>query len=102
MLVKFWLHPSDEEQLRRFRRREREPLKSWKLTEEDWRNRERRREYEAAVTAMLERTDHDCARWTVIPGDGKRYARVAVVEAVIAAIERGMRANGQEPLAISA
>jgi polyphosphate kinase 2 (PPK2 family) len=51
---------------------------------------------------MLERTDHDCARWTVIPGDGKRYARVAVVEAVIAAIERGMRANGQEPLAISA
>jgi polyphosphate kinase 2 (PPK2 family) len=100
VLVKFWLHLSDEEQLRRFRRRERKPLKSWKLTEEDWRNRDRRREYEAAVTAMLERTDHDCAKWIVVPGDSKRYARVAVVEAVIAAIERGMRANGQEPLAI--
>ena len=101
VLVKFWLHVSDEEQLRRFHRRERLPLKSWKLTEEDWRNRERRAEYETAVTAMLERTDHDYARWTVIPGDSKRYARVAVVEAVIAAIERGMRAHGQEPLAIS-
>ncbi|MBV8990795.1 MAG: UDP-galactose-lipid carrier transferase [Solirubrobacterales bacterium] len=101
ILVKFWLHLSDEEQLRRFRRRERKPLKSWKLTEEDWRNRERRQEYEAAVAAMLERTDHDCARWTVVPGDSKPYARVAVVEAVIAAIERGMRANGREPLSIT-
>ena len=102
VLVKFWLHLSDEEQLRRFRRRERKPLKSWKLTDEDWRNRERRPDYEAAVAAMLERTDHECARWTVVPGDSKRYARVAVVEAVIAAIERGMRANGQEPLSIRA
>ena len=102
VLVKFWLHLSDEEQLRRFRRRERTPLKRWKLTEEDWRNRKRRSEYEAAVAAMLERTDHDSARWTVIPGDSKRYARVAVVEAVVAAIERGLRANGQEPLEISA
>jgi polyphosphate kinase 2 (PPK2 family) len=101
VLVKFWLHLSDEEQLRRFRRRERKPLKSWKLTDEDWRNRERRPDYEVAVAAMLERTDHDCARWTVVPGDSKGYARVAVVEAVIAAIERGMRASGQEPLRIS-
>jgi polyphosphate kinase 2 (PPK2 family) len=101
VLVKFWLHLSDEKQLRRFRRRETKPLKSWKLTEEDWRNRARRPEYDAAVTAMLERTDHDCGKWTVIPGDHKRYARVAVVEAVIAAIEEGMRASGQEPLAIS-
>ncbi len=102
VLVKFWLHLSDEEQLRRFRRRERKPLKRWKLTEEDWRNRERRPDYEVAVTAMLERTDHDRARWTVVPGDSKRYARVAVVEAVIDAIERGMRANGQEPLKVRA
>ena len=101
VLVKFWLHISDEEQLRRFCRRERKPLKSWKLTAEDWRNRERRSEYEAAVAAMLKRTDRDGARWTVVPGDSKRYARLAVVEAVIAAIERGMRANGQEPLRLS-
>ena len=102
VLVKFWLHLSDEEQLRRFRRRERKPLKSWKLTEEDWRNRARRADYDTAVAEMLKRTDHERARWTVIPGDSKRYARVAVVEAVIAAIERGMRTNGQEPLRISA
>src|SRR5947209_7999603 len=100
VLVKFWLHLSDEEQLRRFRRREDKPLKGWKLTEEDWRNRGRRDEYEVAIAAMLERTDHDCARWTVVPGDSKRYARVAVVETVIAAIESGMRANGQKPLRI--
>jgi polyphosphate kinase 2 (PPK2 family) len=101
VLIKFWLHLSDEEQLRRFRRRERKPLKSWKLTDEDWRNRERRPAYEIAVAAMLDRTDQECAPWTVIAGDSKRYARVAVLEAVIAAIERGMRAHGQEPLRIS-
>jgi AMP-polyphosphate phosphotransferase len=100
VLVKFWLHISNKEQLRRFRRRERKPLKSWKLTDEDWRNRGRRREYEAAVAAMLERTDHEAGRWTVVPGDSKRFARVAVVETVIAAIERGMRAHGQQPLSI--
>jgi polyphosphate kinase 2 (PPK2 family) len=101
VLVKFWLHLSDEEQLRRFRRRARKPLKSWKLTDEDWRNRARRPEYEAAVAEMLERTDHDCGAWTVVPADSKRYARVTVVETVIAAMERGMRANGQEPLRVS-
>ena len=99
VMVKLWLHLSDEEQLRRFRRRERKPLKSWKLTDEDWRNRARRPEYEAALATLLERTDHPGARWTVIPGDDKRYARVAVIETVIAAIEHGLRANGKEPLA---
>jgi polyphosphate kinase 2 (PPK2 family) len=98
VFVKLWLHLSDEEQLRRFRRRERKPLKAWKLTDEDWRNRERRPEYEAAVAAMLECTDHEAAPWTVIAGDSKRYARVAVLEAVITAIEEGLRSRGQVPL----
>jgi polyphosphate kinase 2 (PPK2 family) len=102
ILLKFWMHLSQEEQLKRFRSRAKDELRRWKLTDEDWRNRGRRAEYELAVAAMLERTDHECARWTVIPGDSKRYARVAVLEAVIAAIERGMRANGQEPLSIGA
>lgn len=100
VLVKFWLHLSDEEQLRRFRRRERKPLKSWKLTDEDWRNRKRRPEYESAVTAMLERTDHEAAPWTVIAADDKRYARVAVLETVIAAIEAALRANRKTPLSL--
>jgi AMP-polyphosphate phosphotransferase len=98
VLVKLWVHLSDEEQLRRFRRRERKPLKRWKLTEEDWRNRERRPEYELAVAAMLERTDHEAARWTVIAGDSKRHARVEVLETVIAAMEDGLRANERRPL----
>ena len=99
VLVKLWMHISDEEQLRRFERRERKPLKRWKLTEEDWRNRKRRPDYEAAVTEMLERTDHAAAPWTVIAGDSKPYARVAVLETVIEAIEDALRARAEEPLA---
>jgi polyphosphate kinase 2 (PPK2 family) len=98
VLIKFWLHISDEEQLRRFERRQRKPLKSWKLTDEDWRNREKRPAYEEAVEDMLARTDHDYAPWHVVPGDSKRFARVTVAETVIAEMERGMRAHGIEPL----
>ena len=102
MLVKFWLHISEEEQLRRFQARERNPLKAWKLTEEDWRNREKRKLYARAVEDMLQRTDHPAAPWRLIPGDSKRYARVAVIEAVIAALEQGLRDAGQEPVGLDA
>jgi polyphosphate kinase 2 (PPK2 family) len=98
ILIKFWMHISDEEQLRRFERRERKPLKRWKLTDEDWRNREKRPAYEDAVEEMFERTDHEAGPWTVVPGDSKRFARVFVAETVIAEIERGMRQRGFEPL----
>jgi polyphosphate kinase 2 (PPK2 family) len=94
ILVKFWLHLSLEEQLRRFQAREQDPLKTWKLTDEDWRNRARRRKYEKAVEAMLDRTDHPDAPWTLVEGDNKRWARVKVVESVIDAIEKGMAARG--------
>ena len=57
LLVKFWLHVSDAEQLERFEARAADPLKAWKLTPDDWRNRERRADYEAAVEDMLERTE---------------------------------------------
>jgi AMP-polyphosphate phosphotransferase len=97
ILLKFWMHISDEEQLRRFKRREREPLKTWKLTAEDWRNREKRTAYEQAVEDMLERTDHPLGRWQLVEGESKRYARVKVVETAIAEIERGMRDRGFEP-----
>jgi AMP-polyphosphate phosphotransferase len=97
ILLKFWMHISDDEQLRRFTRRDREPLKTWKLTAEDWRNREKRASYEQAIEDMLERTDHPLARWHLIPAESKRYARVAVVETAIAEIERGMRDRGFDP-----
>jgi polyphosphate kinase 2 (PPK2 family) len=87
ILVKFWMHLSDEEQLKRFKAREKDPLKSWKLTDEDWRNRSKRSEYEAAIEDMVERTSTKYAPWHLVEGESKRYARVKVVETVIAAIE---------------
>src|SRR3954447_18481829 len=98
ILIKFWIHISDEEQLRRFERRGRKPLKRWKLTDEDWRNREKRQAYEEAVEDMFAETDTEAAPWTVVPGDSKRFARVFVAETVVAEIERGMRERGFEPL----
>lgn len=92
VIVKFWMHISDAEQLKRFESRSKEPLKRWKLTEEDWRNRARRSEYEEAVNAMLERTDTTVAPWTVIEGDDKRFARVKVLETVIGRLEQGLAA----------
>ena len=94
IIVKFWLHISPEEQLSRFREREADPLKRWKLTEEDWRNRERWDEYAAAVEEMVERTSTAWAPWHVIAGENKRYARIAVLDAAIEEIERGCQARG--------
>jgi polyphosphate kinase 2 (PPK2 family) len=87
ILAKFWMHLSPEEQGRRFDRRKDDPLKSWKLTDEDWRNREKHDQYVAAVEDMLARTDHPAAPWYVVPAEDKRYARVAVVRQVCEAIE---------------
>jgi len=97
ILVKFFVHISDEEQLRRFERRAADPLKRWKLTDEDWRNREKRSAYGRAVEDMLARTSHAPAPWQLVEGDSKRYARVKVLETTIAAIESGMRERGLEP-----
>jgi AMP-polyphosphate phosphotransferase len=98
ILIKFWLHISSEEQLKRFRKREKDPLKSWKLTPDDWRNREKRPAYEEAVEEMVARTSVEPhAPWHLIPADSKRYARVAVIETVIAEIEEGMRRHGVDP-----
>jgi AMP-polyphosphate phosphotransferase len=94
VLIKLWLHISSDEQLRRFERREKEPLKAWKLTEEDWRNREKRPQYEEAVEDMLARTDQPNAHWDVIAAESKRFARVSVIETVIQRIEEGMRRAG--------
>jgi AMP-polyphosphate phosphotransferase len=98
ILVKLWMQISDEEQLKRFERRSKDPLKAWKLTDEDWRNRDKRPAYEEAVEDMLARTDQEPhARWHLIEANSKRYARVKVLETVIAEIENGMRRHGIEP-----
>jgi polyphosphate kinase 2 (PPK2 family) len=96
VLVKLFLHISSQEQLERFERRAKDPLKAWKLTDEDWRNRERRAEYEAAIEDMIERTDAPEASWHLIEGDSKRFARVKVLETIITALEEGMARQGLE------
>jgi AMP-polyphosphate phosphotransferase len=98
VLVKLWLHVSEEEQRRRFRAREQNPLKRWKLTDEDWRNLSRRADYEAALAEMFAETDHQAARWDVVPAESKPYARVRVVEIVISRVEAALRAAGREPV----
>jgi len=90
IIVKLWLQISAEEQLKRFEQRAEDPLKTWKLTEDDWANREKRAEYEEAVEDMIARTDQPQAPWHVIPAESKRYARVAVLRTVIESIEREM------------
>ena len=94
VIVKFWMHISADEQLKRFEARANDPIKQWKLTDEDWRNRDRWSDYEDAVEEMLVETDREFAPWFVIPGESKRYARIAVVEAVNRQIEAGMERAG--------
>ena len=91
ILVKIWMHVSDDEQMRRFEGRAAEPLKRWKLTEEDWRNREKNRLYDAAAEDMFQRTEHKLAPWDVIGAEQKRHARITVLETVIKRVEEGMR-----------
>lgn len=90
VIVKFWLHISKEEQLRRFKSRQRTPRKRHKLTEEDWRNRDKWDLYEAAVNEMLARTDTDYAPWTIVEGDCKYWARVKAIRAIVEAIESNL------------
>jgi len=82
-LVKFWLHVSDEEQLRRFNDRASDPLKQWKLTEDDWRNRTKRAAYLEALGDMVDWTDHAHAHWDLIAAEDKHYARATILDTLI-------------------
>jgi AMP-polyphosphate phosphotransferase len=97
VLIKFFMHISAEEQLERFEKRRDDPVKEWKLTQDDWLNRGKRPQYVEAVEDMLARTDHGAAPWHLVEAENKKYARVKVVETVIERIERGMRERGIEP-----
>jgi polyphosphate:AMP phosphotransferase len=82
ILLKFWLQVSAEEQLRRFQDREQTPYKQYKITEEDWRNRERWPLYKIAVNEMVARTSTTYAPWTLVEGDDKPFARIKVLKTV--------------------
>jgi polyphosphate kinase 2 (PPK2 family) len=87
ILVKFWLHITKKEQLERFKAREKDPWKNWKLTDEDWRNRDKWDTYIEALEEMFEKTDTDYAPWTIIEGNYKWWARVKALKTVVNAIE---------------
>jgi len=95
ILVKIWLQVSSDEQLRRFESRAEDPLRKWKLTDEDWRNREKWDRYTEAAEDMFDRTDHELAPWDLVSGEHKKWARVVVLETVIQRVEEGLaRWNG--------
>ncbi len=89
-IVKVFLHISGDEQLKRFKERLHNPIKRWKLTEEDIRNREKWDDYHVAINDMLKFTNTNHAQWQVIPGNRKWYARIAVLKAVVKAMEAGV------------
>lgn len=88
VVLKFWIHLSKEEQLRRFEERGGNPLKNWKLTQEDWRNRDKWDLYTHAIDDMLEKTSTERCPWVVIEGNDKLFARVKVVKAVADHLEK--------------
>ena len=90
VLVKFWLQISSEEQLRRFQAREREPWKQHKITAEDYRNRQKTHQYEAAAAEMIDRNSTEYAPFTLIEAEDKHYARVKVLETVCERLERAL------------
>jgi polyphosphate kinase 2 (PPK2 family) len=90
VLIKFWIHVSSKEQLERFEDRAKDPFKSWKLTDDDWRNRKKRKQYETATNEMFARTSPKNAPWTVIEGDYKWWARVKAASTVADVLEKGI------------
>ncbi|MFZ5968103.1 MAG: polyphosphate:AMP phosphotransferase [Bacillota bacterium] len=88
ILVKFWLHIDKEEQLKRFEERQHNPYKQWKITEEDWRNREKWDAYKEAVDEMLFRTSTTYAPWTIVESNDKYYARVKALKTIIDTAEK--------------
>jgi len=88
ILLKFWVDITPEEQLRRFEMRQNDPNKAWKITEEDWRNRDKYPQYKMAVNDMFRLTSTTFAPWHVLESDDKHYARVQALEIVNNALEQ--------------
>jgi AMP-polyphosphate phosphotransferase len=91
IVVKFWIHISKDEQLRRFKQREQTAYKRWKLTDEDWRNRQKWDLYRDAVEEMLLKTSTNIAPWTVVEGNFKWFARVKCLETLVKTLSRELK-----------
>lgn len=93
ILLKFWVDVSQDEQLNRFRDREQDPAKQWKITDEDWRNRDKYPQYKAAIDDMFRLTSTSFAPWIVLESDNKHYARVKALKIINDALEARLREN---------
>lgn len=96
IVLKFWMQIDKDEQARRFSARQENPEKQWKITDEDWRNREKWDRYEEAVDEMLIRTSTPYAPWIVVEGNCKYYARIKVLETVVNAIEKRLEKDAEK------
>jgi polyphosphate:AMP phosphotransferase len=90
VLVKYWIHITNDEQLRRFKAREQSDVKRWKITAEDWRNRAKWRAYEEAVNEMVARTSTRQAPWTLVEGNDKHHARIRVLQTVCGRLKQAL------------
>jgi polyphosphate:AMP phosphotransferase len=91
VVAKFWLSISADEQLKRFKEREKTGFKRYKITDEDWRNRERWADYEQAVCDMVDRTSTELAPWTLVPANDKYHARIQIMKTLCGSIEAGLK-----------
>ena len=90
VVLKFWLQIDKDEQERRFKERMEDPEKQWKITDEDWRNREKWDVYEDAVNEMIQKTSTKTAPWHIIESNDKKYARLKTMHLMIDAIETAL------------
>ncbi|MDV0445873.1 Polyphosphate:AMP phosphotransferase [Methanimicrococcus sp. At1] len=96
IVIKFWMHISKEKQYERFVARSLNPLKQWKLTDEDWRNREKWDDYYAAVNEMIEKTSMKDAPWVIVEANDKYYARIKVLKTIVERIEEELGSKMEE------
>lgn len=90
IIIKFWVHIDKDTQLKRFTERQNNPQKQWKITEEDWRNREKWDLYEEAVNDLMQKTNTVYAPWHILESNDKRYARIKALKIVVEAIEKAL------------
>ena len=91
VILKFWIHIDKDTQLKRFEDRQNTPSKQWKITDEDWRNREKWPAYEEAADEMLKKTSTEYAPWYVIESNDKRYARIKTLRLLVDALEKALK-----------
>ena len=94
-IIKFWVNVDKDEQLRRFNERENTPEKRWKITDEDWRNREKWDTYEKYVDRMITLTSTDIAPWTILEGNDKKYARIKALKTIVKRLEKRLGKEGK-------